>query len=157
MLKLLLAALAVLVVALALLTFNGQFALVAVAHPIHFLAAIALAILVLSLIALRPDQRRRVLRFILPAIAMVGVAVGAAGCSSLGQQGSADLLKQLDQNFAQCDRHITFQAGVGVVTPGAAVSGSVDCKGNGLATPSTVPPLSPLAPAQPASATAPGK
>lgn len=64
-------------------------------------------------------------------------------CSSLGQQGSADLLKQLDQNFAQCDRHITFQAGVGVITPGAAVSGSVDCKGNGLATPSVAAPVVP--------------
>lgn len=60
-----------------------------------------------------------------------------SACSSLGQQGSADLLKQLDTNFAGCDRHITFQAGVGIVTPGASVSGSVDCKGNGSAPPPT--------------------
>jgi hypothetical protein len=78
--------------------------------------------------------------------ALASAAVAMSACSSLGQQGSADLLKQLDQNFAQCDRHITFQAGVGIITPGAAVSGSVDCKGNGLATPSTAPPLPSLTP-----------
>jgi hypothetical protein len=62
------------------------------------------------------------------ALACVAAALG--GCAGLSGSGSADLLKQLDANFATCDRHITFQAGVGVAMPGAAVSGSVDCKGN---------------------------
>lgn len=56
----------------------------------------------------------------------LGLLVGLSGCVS---QGSLDLLKQMDANFANCERHITFQGGIGVITPGAQVSGSVDCKG----------------------------
>jgi hypothetical protein len=64
---------------------------------------------------------------------LVGVALACsgavlAGCAGLGG-GNSDLLRQLDGNFAGCERHITFQAGLGVVAPGAQVSGSVDCKG----------------------------
>ena len=62
-------------------------------------------------------------------------ALTVAGCAGLNNAGSSDLLKQLDSNFATCDRHITFQAGVGVAIPGAQVSGSVDCKGNAIALP----------------------
>jgi len=60
-------------------------------------------------------------------------AAALSGCASLGNAGSSDLLKQIDGNFAGCDRHITFQAGVGIVASGAQVSGSVDCKGGGIA------------------------
>lgn len=63
------------------------------------------------------------------------VALSLGGCAGLNSGGSADLLNQLDSNFATCDRHITFQAGVGVAIPGAQVSGSVDCKGNSLEAP----------------------
>lgn len=56
-------------------------------------------------------------------------ALGLSGCASLSGRGSSDLLKQIDANFSGCDRHITFQAGLGLVAPGAQVSGSVDCKG----------------------------
>ena len=43
---------------------------------------------------------------------------------------SADLLKHLDTNFAGCDRHLTFQAGVGIAAPSAQMNGSIDpCKG----------------------------
>jgi hypothetical protein len=74
---------------------------------------------------------------------LTGVALALGGCAGLSSGGSSDLLKQLDSNFATCDRHITFQAGVGVVTPGAAVSGSVDCKGN----PNDLPPAASAKPA----------
>ena len=56
-------------------------------------------------------------------------AAALSGCATLGASNSTDLLKQIDANFAGCDRHITFQAGMGVVAPGAQVSGSVDCRG----------------------------
>jgi hypothetical protein len=85
------------------------------------------------------------MKTLLLAGALALAAVSVSGCTSLGQQGSADLLKQIDTNFAQCDRHITFQAGVGVVTPGAQVSGSVDCKGNGVAPAAAVPVSAPAA------------
>jgi hypothetical protein len=69
-------------------------------------------------------------------------AVALAGCAGMNGN-SADLLKQLDSNFAGCDRHITFQAGVGVVTPGAQVSGSVDCKGAAVDVPGAAPSARP--------------
>ena len=78
------------------------------------------------------------------AIACAALAV--SGCAGMNSGSSADLLKQLDTNFAGCDRHVTFQAGVGVVTPGAQISGSVDCKG----APVAVPPTSGPAAASPA-------
>jgi len=75
-----------------------------------------------------------------------GVCLCAAavlsGCASLNGAASSDLLKQIDGNFADCERHITFQAGVGVVAPGAQVSGSVDCKGV-LAAPAASPAARP--------------
>jgi len=69
-------------------------------------------------------------------------ALGLAGCAGLNSGGSADLLKQLDSNFAGCERHLTFQAGVGVVAPGAQMSGSVDCKG--VVAPAPIAPPSPV-------------
>lgn len=66
----------------------------------------------------------------LTVYALTCTAMTLGGCAGLNSAGSSDLLKQLDANFATCDRHITFQAGVGVAIPGAQVSGSVDCKGN---------------------------
>lgn len=65
---------------------------------------------------------------LLAGCALACAAIALTGCAAMGGN-SSDLLKQLDSNFANCDRHITFQGGVGVVTPGAQVSGSVDCKG----------------------------
>lgn len=56
-------------------------------------------------------------------------AAALSGCAALGASNPTDLLKQIDANFAGCDRHITFQAGMGVMAPGAQMSGSVDCKG----------------------------
>jgi hypothetical protein len=70
------------------------------------------------------------------ACALTCAALTLSGCAGLGGGGSSDLLKQLDANFAACDRHIQFQATAGVTIPGAQVSGSVDCKGN-TATPPT--------------------
>ena len=69
------------------------------------------------------------------ASALASAAFTLGGCAGLNSAGSSDLLKQLDSNFATCDRHITFQAGVGVTVPGAQVSGSVDCKGNAVSVP----------------------
>ncbi|MGZ6017522.1 MAG: hypothetical protein ACXWKO_02545 [Phenylobacterium sp.] len=66
----------------------------------------------------------------LSAFALACAGLILSGCAGLNSGGSSDLLKQLDANFATCDRHITFQAGVGITVPGAQVSGSVDCKGN---------------------------
>jgi hypothetical protein len=76
----------------------------------------------------------------LAAFASACAALSLGGCAGLNSGGSADLLKQLDANFATCDRHITFQAGVGVAIPGAQVSGSVDCKGNASDAPTAVAP-----------------
>jgi hypothetical protein len=71
---------------------------------------------------------------------MACAALSLGGCAGLSSGSSSDLLKQLDSNFATCDRHITFQAGVGVAIPGAQVSGSVDCKGNAAPVPVGPPP-----------------
>lgn len=69
---------------------------------------------------------------LLIAGAALALAASLSGCAGFAANtNQAELLKQLDTNFARCDRHITFQAGVGVVTPGAQISGSVDCKGAG--------------------------
>jgi hypothetical protein len=65
---------------------------------------------------------------LLAGCALACAAIALTGCAAMGGS-SSDLLKQLDSNFATCDRHITFQGGVGVVTPGAQMSGSIDCKG----------------------------
>lgn len=56
-----------------------------------------------------------------------------SACASLGgcALNSADataLLKQADTNFQNCDRQINFTAGLGVVTPGAQVTGTINCK-----------------------------
>lgn len=67
---------------------------------------------------------------LLAGCAAVCAAITLTGCAGMGGGNASDLLKQLDTNFATCDRHITFQGGVGVVAPGAQVSGSVDCKGS---------------------------
>ena len=67
---------------------------------------------------------------LLAGCALLCAATVLSGCATLGTAGSSDLLKQIDANFAGCERHITFQAGLGVVAPGAQVSGSVDCKGS---------------------------
>ncbi len=65
-------------------------------------------------------------RFLMAA----GVAAAAAAlsaCSTLtGGSNAVDMLKQLDANYAHCERHITYQAGIGLA-PSAAVSGSVNC------------------------------
>jgi len=66
---------------------------------------------------------------LLAGCAFASAALALAGCAGLNAGGSADLLKQIDGNFAGCERHVTFQAAIGVLTPGAQVSGSVDCKG----------------------------
>jgi hypothetical protein len=78
----------------------------------------------------------------LSVCALACAALTLGGCAGLNSAGSSDLLKQLDSNFATCDRHITFQAGVGVAIPGAQVSGSVDCKGNAAALPVAASPES---------------
>ena len=61
------------------------------------------------------------------ALLFAGAAL--SGCAGLNSGASSDLLKQMDVNFAGCERHFTIQAGLGVVMPGAQISGSVDCKG----------------------------
>lgn len=76
----------------------------------------------------------------LAVCALACAALTLGGCAGLNSAGSSDLLKQLDSNFATCDRHITFQAGVGVAIPGAQVSGSVDCRGNATALPAVASP-----------------
>jgi hypothetical protein len=82
----------------------------------------------------------------LSACAVACAALTLGGCAGLGG-GSSDLLKQLDANFAACDRHIQFQATAGVTVPGAQVSGSVDCKGNAVGVPLPAAPIpAPLAP-----------
>ena len=48
----------------------------------------------------------------LSACALACAALMLGGCAGLGG-GSSDLLKQLDANFATCDRHIQFQATAG--------------------------------------------
>lgn len=79
----------------------------------------------------------------LSAYALACAALTLGGCAGLSSSSSSsDLLKQLDGNFATCDRHLTFQAGVGVAIPGAQVSGSVDCKGNAAPPPAAVTPAS---------------
>lgn len=75
----------------------------------------------------------------LAACALACASLTLGGCAGLNSGGSSDLLKQLDANFATCDRHITFQAGVGITVPGAQVSGSVDCKGNAAPAPPAAP------------------
>ena len=70
------------------------------------------------------------------AITSACAALSLGGCASLNGSDSSDLLKQLDSNFAACDRHLAFSGAVGVLTPGAQVSGSVDCKG-GVSDPSS--------------------
>jgi hypothetical protein len=67
---------------------------------------------------------------LLAGCAAACAAAALTGCVGMSGGDASDLLKQLDSNFATCDRHITFQGGVGVVAPGAQVSGSVDCKGS---------------------------
>jgi hypothetical protein len=76
----------------------------------------------------------------LAACALACAALTLGGCAGLSSSSSSDLLKQLDGNFATCDRHLTFQAGVGVAIPGAQVSGSVDCKGNAAPLPVAAAP-----------------
>jgi len=82
---------------------------------------------------------------LLAGFALACAVPGLASCAGLNSGGSADLLKQLDTNFAGCERHLTFQAGVGVVTPGAQLSGSVDCKGVVAPAPPAAPPPVPVA------------
>lgn len=62
-------------------------------------------------------------------LTILTIAAAAALSACAAGADRTELLKQLDANFAACERHITFQAGVGVITPGAQVSGSIDCKG----------------------------
>lgn len=92
------------------------------------------------------------MKTILIAGLVLASPIALSGCAGMGSSASqADLLKQIDSNFAKCERHITFQAGVGVITPGAQVSGSVDCKGDASVPASvtlTAPPVPVAAPAQ---------
>ena len=69
-------------------------------------------------------------------------AIALAGCASLNRAGSSDLLRQIDANFAGCERHVTFQGSLGAIMPGAQVSGSIDCK----ASPGVSPPAEPMRP-----------
>lgn len=100
--------------------FAGEIAALAI------VLALATAFFLFALVA---QSGGFIMKRVLVIAAAVTAAVALSGCTSLGQSNSAELLKQIDTNFAQCERHITFQAGVGVVTPGAQISGSVDCKG----------------------------
>lgn len=46
-------------------------------------------------------------------------------CQTAGDPGA--VLKQLGETYAHCERHITYTAALGVLAPGASISGSVDC------------------------------
>lgn len=77
---------------------------------------------------------------LLAGCALLCAGAALSGCAGLNSGASSDLLKQMDVNFAGCERHFTIQAGLGVVMPGAQISGSVDCKGGTVdALPTTVP------------------
>jgi len=51
-------------------------------------------------------------------------AVALAGCA--GGNGT-EMLDAIGRNYGHCERHITYSAGIGVLSPGAQVSGSINC------------------------------
>lgn len=65
--------------------------------------------------------------------ALVAASTSLCACQTAGDPGA--VLKQLGETYAHCERHITYTAAVGVLTPGASITGSVDC-----------PPQTPAAP-----------
>ena len=63
---------------------------------------------------------------VFPTAAMAAAtSVLLCACQTAGDPGA--VLRQLGETYAHCERHITYTAAVGVLVPGASISGSVDC------------------------------
>lgn len=60
-------------------------------------------------------------------LALVACVLLGACSTTDGTSRIAAILQQLGENYKHCERHITYSAGLGPLSTGASVSGSVDC------------------------------
>ncbi len=51
-------------------------------------------------------------------------AMPLAGCASAN---TAEVIKVLGETYAHCERTVTYSAGLGLLSPGLQVSGSIKC------------------------------
>lgn len=65
----------------------------------------------------------------------------AALCAPLGAcaPNPEELLDAIGRNYSHCERHITYSAGVGILSPGVSISGSVNCAPHAVAAPAADP------------------
>lgn len=63
------------------------------------------------------------MRFLLVSVS----ALALSGCGTMSGSDAAAVLEQLGKNYGHCERHLSYSAGIGIISPGATLSGSISC------------------------------